>query len=167
MSKLDIKIYPDSVLRKKAQPLKAVGEDEQRLADDMIETMRYGSGVGLAAPQVGILKRIIVIEAIEKNSSPLILINPRLLKKKGRSSFCEGCLSIPEATCDITRSSWILVEGLNIKGELLKIEALGLLARVIQHEMDHLDGILFIDRIGFFKRKKVLRHISSKVCMEL
>lgn len=164
---LTIKIYPDAILRKKAGRVAKVGEAERRLASDMIETMRSADGVGLAAPQVGITKRIIVVEDMEEHTSALVLINPRLVKKKGRSSFCEGCLSVPDVTCDIVRPESIVVEARNLDGEKVRIDTGGLLARVIQHEIDHLDGILFIDRIGLLRRKKIMKEISSKVCMEL
>ena len=167
MAILDIKEYPDKILKKKAAALKKVGKEEQRLSRDMIETMRYASGVGLAAPQVGVSKRIIVIEDVEGRGSPTVLINPKILKKKGRSSFCEGCLSVPGVTSDIVRPESIVLEALDLDGELLKTEASGIFARVIQHEIDHLDGILFIDRVGILKRKRITKEISSKVCMEL
>lgn len=167
MSILTIKIYPDEALKQRARELEKIGKEEKRLAYDMIETMRYANGVGLAAPQVGVGKRIIVIDAMENNNSPLILINPRLLKKEGKSSFCEGCLSVPDVTSDIDRPASVVVEALDLEGKTLKIDTGGLFARVIQHEIDHLDGILFIDRIGFFKRKRVMKRIGSKVCMEL
>ena len=165
---LDIKIYPDKVLRKKAAVLHKITNHDRRLANDMIETMRYANGVGLAGPQVGISKRIIVVEDVENNRTPSVLINPRILKKKGRSRFCEGCLSVPGVTSDIIRPESVVVEALSLDGEMLTIDAGGLFARVIQHEIDHLDGILFIDRVGFLKRKKIAKEITSKkVCIEL
>jgi len=169
MAKLEIKIYPDKILRKKALEVKGVSDAEQKLASDMIEAMRSANGVGLAAPQVGVTKRIIVIEDIEgkNNSSPYVFLNPKILKKNGRSSFYEGCLSVPDVMHDITRAKSVVMEALDLKGEKVRIDTGGLLARVLQHEIDHLDGILFIDRVGFLKRKRVLKEISSKVCMEL
>lgn len=164
---LNIKIYPDKVLRKKASPVEKIGKKDFLLAHNMIETMRSAEGMGLAAPQVGISKRIIVVEAMENNASPLILINPVILKKKNKSSFCEGCLSVPDITSDIIRPESIVVEAVDLEGKKIKIDTGGLLARVIQHEIDHLDGILFIDRISFLKRKKIMKKISPKVCMEL
>jgi peptide deformylase len=169
MSQLDIKIYPDKILRKRCAEVKDIGDKELKLASDMIETMRSAKGVGLAVPQIGISRRIIVIEDVENknNGSALTFFNPRILKREGRCSFCEGCLSLPHVTADIIRPEKVLVEAVNIEGEKVKIDATGLLARVLQHEIDHLDGILFIDRVGFFKRKKILKQISSKVCVEL
>ena len=169
MAKLEIKIYPDKILRKKALEVKGVSDAEQKLASDMIEAMRSADGVGLAAPQVGVTKRIIVIEDIEgkNNSSPYVFFNPMVVKKIGRISFCEGCLSVPDVTYDITRAKSVVMEALDLKGEKVRIDTGGFFARVLQHEIDHLDGILFIDRVGFLKRKKVLKEISSKVCTEL
>ncbi|MFH1479566.1 MAG: peptide deformylase [Candidatus Omnitrophota bacterium] len=168
MAKLDIKKYPDKALKKKALSIDKITEDLKELAKDMLETMHLANGVGLAAPQVGVNKRMIVIDRVENMSNHLVLVNPRILRKKGRSSFCEGCLSIPEVTSDVVRPREVTVETLDIDGKELRIEAGGLLARVLQHEIDHLDGVLFIDRIGFLKRKKISKLISSKkVCIEL
>jgi len=167
MAKLEIKIYPDSILRKKARQVARVGNDERKLAYDMIETMRSANGVGLAAPQIGISKRIIVVEDMQgDNRIALTLINPKITQKKGKMKFCEGCLSLPGVSSDITRPELITVEALNLDGDMLKINADGLLARIIQHETDHLDGIMFIDKIGFLKRKKIIKQFGAKVCME-
>jgi peptide deformylase len=168
MAKLQIKIYPDPVLRKKARQVEKVGNDERKLAYDMIETMRSANGVGLAAPQVGTSKRIIVIEDMEADSRiALTLINPKITQKKEKVKFCEGCLSLPGVSSDVVRPKFITVEALNLDGDMLKINADGLLARIIQHEIDHLDGIMFIDKIGFLKRNKIIKQFGTKVCMEL
>ena len=167
MAKLEIKIYPDPALRKKARLVEKVGDDERRLAYNMIETMRSSNGVGLAAPQVGISKRIIVAEDIEgDNRAVLTLINPKITQKKGKAKFCEGCLSLPGVSSDVMRPEFITVEALNLDGDELKINTGGILARIIQHETDHLDGIVFIERIGFLKRKKIIKQLGARVCME-
>ena len=167
MAKLDIKIYPDPVLRKKARQVGKLGDDERKLAYDMIEAMRSASGVGLAAPQVGISKRIIVVENVDNDKkAALVLVNPRITRKKGNVNFCEGCLSLPAISSDVARPEFITVEALNLDGDILKINADGLLARIIQHETDHLDGILFIDKIGFLKRRKIMKQLDAKVCVE-
>ncbi len=167
MAKLEIKIYPDPVLRKKARQVGKVGNDERKLAYDMIETMRFANGVGLAAPQVGISKRIIVVEdMVGDNKIALTLINPKITQKKGKVKFCEGCLSLPGVSNDVVRPKFITVEALNLDGDMFKINAEGLLARIIQHETDHLDGILFVDKIGFLKRKKIIKQLGVKVCMK-
>ncbi|PIP68097.1 MAG: peptide deformylase [Candidatus Omnitrophica bacterium CG_4_9_14_0_2_um_filter_42_8] len=168
MAKLEIKIYPDPALRKKARLVGKAGDDERRLAYNMIETMRASNGVGLAAPQVGISKRIIVVEDVEgDNSAALTLVNPKITRKKGKAKFCEGCLSLPGISNDVVRPEFITVEALNLDGDELEINTGGILARILQHEIDHLDGIVFIDKIGFLKRKKIIKQLGAKVCMEL
>ncbi|MBU4311558.1 MAG: peptide deformylase [Candidatus Omnitrophica bacterium] len=169
MGKLEIRIYPDKVLRKKALGVKRVGEKERQLASSMIETMRSANGVGLAAPQLGVSRRIIVVDDMENknNNSPYVFFNPRIIKKKGRSTFCEGCLSVPDVTHDVVRAKSVVLEALDLKGDKVKMDTGGILARILQHEIDHLDGILFIDRVGFLKRKRILKEISTKVCVQL
>jgi len=168
MAKLEIRIYPDPVLRKKAASVKNVGREERKLAYDMIETMRSAKGVGLAAPQVGVNKRMIVTEDTEgDNKIVLTLVNPKITQKKGRVKFCEGCLSLPGVSSDVMRPEFITVEALNLDGDPVKLNADGLLARIIQHEIDHLDGIVFIERIGFLRRKKIMKQLGAKVCVEL
>lgn len=166
MAKLEIKIYSDPILRKKARLVGKVGDAERKLAYDMIETMRSASGVGLAAPQVGISKRIIVVEGVDDDSAALVIINPKIVWKKGSMSFCEGCLSLPGVSSDVSRPEAVTVEALNLDGAAFKINADGLLARIIQHEIDHLDGILFIDKIGFLKRRKIIKQLGAKVCVK-
>lgn len=167
MAKLEIKIYPDPVLRRKARRVEKVGDDERKLAYDMIETMRSANGVGLAAPQVGISRRIVVAEDVEGDKrAVLTLINPRITQKKGRVKLCEGCLSLPGVSNDVVRPEFVTVEALNLDGDKLKINTGGILARIIQHEIDHLDGIVFIDKIGFLKRKKIIKQLGVKFCME-
>jgi peptide deformylase len=166
MGKLEIKIYPDSVLSKKSRTVEKVGDSERKLAYNMIETMRFANGVGLAAPQVGVSKRIIVVEGVDDDSAALVFINPKIIKKKGNVKFCEGCLSLPGVSSDVVRPESIIVEALNLDGDAFKISADGLLARIIQHEADHLDGILFIDKIGFLKRRKIIKQLGAKVCVK-
>lgn len=164
---LEIKKYPDKILRQRSSRISKITEEEIILSQYMLETMRFAKGVGLAAPQIGISKCIIVVEALEEDSKELVLINPKITQKKGRSIFCEGCLSVPEISCDIVRPERIILEALNLKGEHVKMDAAGILARVIQHEIDHLEGILFIDRMGFLKRNKLIRELDKKICMKL
>ena len=167
MNTLRIRIYPDPVLKKKSAVVRVIGKGERELIKGMIDAMHASNGVGLAAPQVGISKRIIVAEDLEGTKSTLAFINPKVVKKKGRSSFCEGCLSVPDTTSDVIRPEFIVLEALNLAGDKIKIETGGRLARVVQHEIDHLDGILFIDRIGILKRKKIIKKILPKVCTKL
>jgi len=169
MGKLKIRKYPDKILSKKSAVVRNIGDKERQLASDMIEAMREFDGIGLAAPQVGILKRVIVVEDATSNNKgvPYIFFNPRIIKQKGRCGFCEGCLSVSGVTSDVIRPESVVMEALGPDGKEIKIETGGVLARILQHEIDHLDGILFIDRVNFFKRKKILKQISTKVCIEL
>jgi len=151
----EIKKFPEPVLKKKAAPVTAFDEDLQYLIDDMVETMYAAPGVGLAAPQVGVSKRLAVIDISSRDEQyPLIvLINPSILKSEGEIEFEEGCLSIPEYTAKVTRAEQLIVGCIDREGKDVEIEAGGLLAIAIQHEIDHLDGLLFIDRISPIKRE--------------
>jgi len=155
MAILEIKKFNNPVLRKKCQEVKEISEDIKKLINDMTETMKKKQGIGLAAPQVGVLKRIIVVRAGLENQRILDLINPKILKKSSKKETGEeGCLSFPGIFLKIKRAKEVEVEGLNRNGEEIKIKASGLLARVFQHEIDHLDGILFFDRLNFWQRIK-------------
>jgi peptide deformylase len=155
MALLDIKKYPEKILREKVPPLENIDARIQHLIDDMIDTMYTAKGVGLAANQVGISKRLCVIDTSlkEDKNSLIILINPVIIEKEGMVEAEEGCLSIPGYTTTIKRSERVYVRGLNREGKALDIEGIGLLARVIQHEVDHLDGLLIVDRMSPIKRK--------------
>ena len=145
MAKLQITYDGNRVLRKKAQPVKVVDSLMAQLLDDMLETMHANNGIGLAAPQVGISKRVIVIDIGEEDVAPIQMINPRICEREGAVVGLEGCLSIPGVYGDVERAEHVLVKGLNEKGKPVVVEASGLLARVFQHEIDHLDGKLFTD----------------------
>ena len=151
-----IRLYSDPVLREKALPVQAITDVERKLAEDMLTTM-YASpiGVGLAAPQVGILKRLIVIDLNreEPEGSPLVLFNPKIQSLEGETVEEEGCLSIPGITADVKRAAKAVVTAQDIDGEPTRIEGEELLARALQHEIDHLDGILFIDHVNGLKRQ--------------
>lgn len=155
MAVLEIKKYPEKVLKQKAQPVASINGDLQKLIDNMIETMYAAPGVGLAAPQVGVSKRLAVIDMSTNDSKfpLLVLINPMILQKEGIVEFEEGCLSIPEYTTKVERAEKVLVSAMDREGKPLEIEGEGLLAIVLQHEIDHLDGILLIDRISLIKRE--------------
>ena len=154
---LQMRYYGDPVLRQRAKPVDAVTEAEMHLAEQMLMTLTaVGNGIGLAATQVGVLKRLLVIdigEEAEETHEPLVLFNPELVSTEGSIVAEEGCLSIPDVTADVKRPEWIQVAGLNAAGEQVRFEADGLLARVLQHEIDHLNGVLFIDRISGLKRR--------------
>lgn len=136
----------DEILRKTAREVEIIDERIQVLIDDMIDTMHSLNGVGLAAQQVGILKRVIVIDLYDDNG-PMALINPVILKEKGTQECDEGCLSFPNQFAKIIRPKEIEVEALNREGEKIKIKAKDLLAQAISHEVDHLNGIVFVDKI--------------------
>nr|MBO2494150.1 peptide deformylase [Clostridia bacterium] len=140
-----IMIYgKDDVLRKESKPVEKIDERILQLLDDMAETMRHVDGVGLAAPQVGILRRVVVIDVGE---GLIELINPEILETSGQQQGAEGCLSIPGVRGEVIRPEKVRVKALNRKGEPIEITGTGLLARALCHEIDHLDGILFIDKV--------------------
>ena len=154
---LQLRYYGDPVLRKRAKPVAEITAAEVQFAEEMFMTLEaIGNGIGLAATQVGVLKRIIVInigEVDEEIYEPLVLFNPEILSTEGEIVIEEGCLSIPDVTADVKRPERIVIEGMNAERESIRIEADGLLARVLLHEIDHLNGVLFIDRIGGLKRR--------------
>lgn len=165
----EIKRYPEKVLKEKATPVTDIDGDVQKLIDDMIETMYAAPGIGLAAPQVGVSKRIIVIDVSVKETEKtplLVLINPEIIRTEGEIESEEGCLSIPGYITIVKRAERVLVSGLNRDGKEILIEGEGLLSRALQHEIDHLNGILFIDRISSIKReffKKRYKKALSRV----
>lgn len=141
-----IRTEGDAVLRKRAREIEKVDQKTRDLVQDMIETMYQAEGVGLAAPQVGILKRIAVIDVYD-DTGVKVLINPKIIKEEGEQFEIEGCLSIPERAGSVRRPAKVWVEALNEQGEAYVIEGEDLLARALCHEIDHLDGILFIDKL--------------------
>lgn len=142
---LQVRKIGDPVLRTKSNKIKKVDKNINNLIDNMFETMYAEDGVGLAAPQVGILKRVAVVDTREENK--VVLINPEIIEKNGQSIMEEGCLSIPERAGEVVRSEQIRVRTLTKEGKEIEFEASGFEARAIQHEIDHLDGILFVDKI--------------------
>ena len=151
-----IRRYSDPVLREKALPVQEITDIERKLAADMLATM-YASpiGVGLAAPQVGVLKRLIVIDVDRDNpeEASLVLFNPKIQSMEGEHIEEEGCLSFPGITADVKRATKVVVTAQDIEGEPIQVEGENLLARALQHEIDHLDGILFIDYVRGLKRQ--------------
>jgi peptide deformylase len=136
----------DPILRKRSKEVREINEEILTLLDDMLDTMEDYNGIGLAAPQVGVLKRIIVVKIAEEGEA-IQLINPKIIKEKGQEKDVEGCLSIPGVYGEVTRAKEVVVEGLDREGKKRKFMASGLLARVFQHEIDHLNGILFTDKV--------------------
>jgi peptide deformylase len=144
MAELKIVTCPAPILFRQARAVSRVGPHVQRLARDMLTTMDAASGVGLAAPQVGVGKRLIVVDL---DLHPLVLVNPEITSAEGEQVGLEGCLSLPDLVGEVRRAEWVVVKGRNRKGRPITVEGAGLLARVLQHEVDHLDGILFVARI--------------------
>ncbi len=135
----------DSVLRQKARRVSSIDKSVQRLVDDMIETMHHSNGVGLAAPQIGVPLRVIVVQMPDEE--PIAIVNPEIVKRSGEREVAEACLSVPGYGGEIKRSLSVTVKGLDRQGKALRIKANGLLAQALEHEIDHLDGTLFIDHI--------------------
>ena len=162
MAILPIITAPDPRLKKTSKPVAAVDDEVRQLMDDMLETMYQAPGIGLAAPQVGVLKRVIVVDIAEKDQEPqpLKIANPELLWVADEdASYEEGCLSLPEHYADVVRPAAIRLRYLDHENEVRELEADGLLATCIQHEIDHLDGILFVDHISALKRNMILRKL--------
>jgi len=156
---------PDKLLRQVSQPVDHVGENEQKLMDDMIETMYAAKGIGLAAIQVGFPKRIIVMDISkdQTNKNPMYFVNPIILNKATEQSiYEEGCLSVPNQFAEIERPKKIEIEYLDYYGEKKLLKAEGLLATCIQHEMDHLEGILFIDYLSKLKKSMIIKKLSKQ-----
>jgi len=152
---LPILEFPDNRLRKKAAVVKNVNKEIKQLVDDMTETMYKAEGVGLAATQVNVHLRVIMIDISEESNNPLCLINPELIKKEGIEESEEGCLSVPNFFEKIKRAERIKVKALDREGQSYELEADGLLAVCIQHEMDHLEGKLFVDYLSSLKRQRI------------
>lgn len=165
MALLEILTFPDSRLAQKSDPVTKFDKDLKKLCDDMLETMYEAPGIGLAAPQVNVLKQIVVIDIdyessedeppVLTNKNPRIFINAKITKRDGKTLYREGCLSVPGAYEEVERATSVTVEYQDCDGNSQILEADGLLAIAIQHELDHLDGRLFIDRLSFMKRKTV------------
>ena len=165
MSILTIVVYPHPTLRKVAQPITEITPEIKKLAQDMLDTMYVAEGVGLAANQVNILKRIIVMDTSEQRNSPIIIINPQIIAHSEEMDACEeGCLSFPEVReGPITRPKEVTVQGLGLDGELFTIELSDLLARCVQHEIDHLDGKVYVDYLSALKRERLIKKMNKLI----
>jgi peptide deformylase len=164
MALLPIIVAPDPRLKAKATPVEAVDDEIRRLMDDMLETMYAAPGVGLAAPQIGVGKRVIVVDAADSDAAPepMRMVNPEILwSSDDLRQYEEGCLSLPDQFEDVERPARIRVRYLDETNTRQEIEAEGLLAVVIQHEMDHLNGTLFVDHISSLKRNMILRKLTK------
>ena len=175
MAKLKIFTFPDLVLTQIAKPLNRVEKSYFKLADDMLETMYEAPGIGLAANQVGILERMIVIDTeydydelegsddgVIRNRKPRVIFNPEIIKREGSIIFSEGCLSVPEYNADVKRAEKIKLQYTDIDGLTQTLDAEGLLAVAIQHEIDHLDGKLFIDRLSILKKEMIRKKLREE-----
>jgi peptide deformylase len=157
-------LLPDPVLRKKSEPIERVDADLQKLADDMLETMYDAPGIGLAAIQVGIPRRMLVIDCSkeDEDNAPLVFINPQIVDSADeRATYEEGCLSIPDYYAEVERPAEVTVDYIDKEGRQQQITADGLLATCLQHEIDHLNGVLFIDHISKLKRNMVIKKFTK------
>jgi peptide deformylase len=159
---LDIKTYPDKILSQKAKKVGEVNAEIKKLIDDMVETLYAKQGAGLAANQVGVAKQIIVADDTRNGGNTKILINPKILLKKGSASLREGCLSLPGLDIEVKRPVKIEVEYMDARGQLRKMKAEDLLARIICHETDHLQGKTLLDKLPLIKRLKIKRQLRKK-----
>lgn len=161
MSLLEILTYPDERLHKVAEKVKLIDSRVKKIAEDMLETMYNANGVGLAATQVDIHERIVVIDVSEERNNPLVLINMKILKKEGEVFFEEGCLSVPGIRENMKRAKKVTVEYLDLEDKKQILEAEGLLAICIQHELDHLDGKVFVDYLSRLKQTRIASKLSK------
>jgi len=162
MALREILHFPDPRLRKKAVEINDVNDDIRQLADDMLETMYDAPGIGLAATQINVQKRILVIDISEDKSQPMVFINPKIIEKQGEREHEEGCLSVPEAYEIVTRADTVTVQALDRDGQEFTIDADELLATCIQHEIDHLDGKLFVDYLSNLKRQRIKKRLEKQ-----
>ena len=168
MAILHICTYPERILSQPAEPITEIDEEVVKLVDHMAETMYSAPGIGLAATQVGVSKQVLVADIAPRRpeSELIVLINPEIVAAEGQVVFEEGCLSVPDYQAEVKRHEKVTVRGLNLKGEEVVIEAEGLLAIVLQHEIDHLNGLLFIDRLSKLKRDLYKRRMKKKLAKE-
>lgn len=161
MSLLDILYYPDAQLRRTASAITNVDGKIAKLADQMLETMYAAPGIGLAATQVNVHERLVVIDVSEENDTPLVLINPEILTSEGEEEMQEGCLSIPGVYESVKRPAIVRVAAIDREGNPFELDADGLLAVCIQHEIDHLDGKLFVDYLSPLKRNRIRKRMEK------
>ncbi len=161
MARLEILHFPDERLRTRAVPVEVVDDEIRRLVDDMFETMYEAPGIGLAASQVNVHKRVVVIDISEEKNQPLVFINPEILSREGEEEMEEGCLSVPGIYDKVRRAERVRVRALDREGKPFEIEADGLLAVCIQHEIDHLDGKLFVDYLSNLKRQRIRKKLEK------
>ncbi|MGR8933824.1 MAG: peptide deformylase [Gammaproteobacteria bacterium] len=161
MSVLTILEFPDERLRKKAEAVSTVDNTVRKLLDDMLQTMYESKGVGLAATQINVHKRVIVIDVSESKDQPVCLINPEIIEQSGSTEGEEGCLSVPGFFENVKRAAAVNITALNREGQRFELEAEGLLAVCIQHEIDHLDGKLFVDYLSPLKKQRIKKKLEK------
>ena len=166
MAQLPILEYPDPRLRIRAKPVTEFDAELRQLAADLLETMYAAPGIGLAATQVDVHKRILVVDVSEERNEPYCLVNPEIMSAEGKVSYEEGCLSVPDVFESVERAEHIVVSAFDENGERIEIEAEGLLAICIQHEMDHLEGKLFVDYLSALKRDRLKKKTLKKAKRE-
>lgn len=166
MAQLNILHYPDPRLRKPALPVETVDDSVRTLVANMLETMYAAPGIGLAATQVNVQKRLVVMDISENKDQPRVFINPAILEREGEDEMEEGCLSVPGFYETVRRAERIRVSALDIEGEPFDLEAHGLLAVCIQHEIDHLDGKLFVDYLSTLKRDRIRKKLEKQARQE-
>ncbi len=159
----EIVIWPDPVLKEIAKPVERVDDSLRKLLDDMAETMYAADGVGLAAPQIAVLKRVIVIDTSPRQEGQKLihLVNPEIIRSEGATTYTEGCLSIPGEAEDVDRAAKVWVRALDRQGKPFELECDGLLAIAVQHELDHLEGTLFVDHLSSLKRELIRRRMKK------
>lgn len=162
MALLDILVYPDERLRKVAKPVQQVDERIRKLVEDMTETMYDANGIGLAATQVDVHEQVIVLDLSEERNEPLVIINPKVIERNGEQIYDEGCLSVPEYYAPVKRAEKIKISALDEQGEIYELEAEGLQAVCIQHEMDHLAGKVFVDYLSRLKQDRVKKKLVKR-----
>ncbi|GAB3026160.1 peptide deformylase [Bowmanella dokdonensis] len=162
MAKLEVLRFPDERLRTVARPVTEVDDQVRRLVDDMFETMREENGIGLAATQVDVHQRIVVMDVSEEQNHPLVFINPEITEKDGLTISEEGCLSVPGNYAKVERAERIKVTALDRNGKEFTLDAEGLLAICIQHELDHLRGVLFVDYLSPLKRQRIRKKLEKE-----
>ncbi|WBA08617.1 peptide deformylase [Salinivibrio kushneri] len=161
MALLNVLTFPDERLRTVAKPVDAVTPEIQKMADDMIETMYAQDGIGLAATQVDFHQRMVVIDVSETRDQPMVLINPEIIEKRGEDGIEEGCLSVPSARALVPRAAEVTVKALDRDGNSIQFDADDLLAICVQHELDHLEGKLFVDYLSPLKRQRIKQKMEK------
>jgi peptide deformylase len=162
MTVLTVLHYPDDRLRTVAKPVATITDQTRQLVADMLETMYAENGIGLAATQVNVHQRVVVIDVSESRDQSLVLINPEIIAKSGDTTYEEGCLSVPQSYANVERAAEVTVKAQNTTGEWFELKADGLLAICLQHELDHLQGKLFIDHLSPLKRDRIKKKLEKE-----